>query len=95
MLCPKICSLKPIHASTIVNLVSSNLKLEFIQRSLNRDRFPAFEGSRSSTKRHKALTHDPLKEIREKMAYKSLNTNRTKEHKNEHKNHFGNHKMEM
>jgi hypothetical protein len=24
-----------------------------------------FEGSRSSTKRHKALTHDPLKEIGE------------------------------
>jgi hypothetical protein len=25
-----------------------------------------FEGSRSSTKRHKALIHDPLKEIRRK-----------------------------
>jgi hypothetical protein len=25
-----------------------------------------FEGSRSSTKRYKALTHDPLKEIRRK-----------------------------
>jgi hypothetical protein len=28
--------------------------------------FPAFEGSRSSTKRHKALSHDPLREIRRK-----------------------------
>ena len=94
-LCPKICSLKPTHASTIVNLVSSNLKLEFIQRSLNRDRFPAFEGSRSSTKGHKALTHDALKEIQEKTAYKSQNMNRSKEHQNGHKNHFGSHNMEM
>jgi hypothetical protein len=28
--------------------------------------FLAFEGSRSSTKRNNALTHDPLKEIRRK-----------------------------
>jgi hypothetical protein len=31
---------------------------------MNRRPNPVFEGSRSSTKRHKALTHDPLKEIR-------------------------------
>jgi hypothetical protein len=36
------------------------------QRPSNRGGFPAFEGSRSSTKRHKALTHNPLKEIRRK-----------------------------
>jgi hypothetical protein len=36
------------------------------QTPSNRGGFPAFEGSRSSTKRHKALTHDPLKEIRRK-----------------------------
>jgi hypothetical protein len=38
----------------------------FTQRLSNRGGFPAFEGSRSSIKRHKALTHDPLKEIRRK-----------------------------
>jgi hypothetical protein len=36
------------------------------KRLSNRGGFPAFEGSRSSTKRHKTLTHDPLKEIRRK-----------------------------
>jgi hypothetical protein len=33
------------------------------QRPSKRGGFSTFEGSRSSTKRHKALTHDPLKEI--------------------------------
>jgi hypothetical protein len=36
------------------------------QRPSNRGGFPTFEGSRSSTKRHKALTHDHLKEIQRK-----------------------------
>jgi hypothetical protein len=38
----------------------------FIQKSTNRRPNPAFEGSRSSKKRHKTLTHDPLNEIGEK-----------------------------
>jgi hypothetical protein len=32
-----------------------------------------FEGSRSSTKRHKELTHDPLKEIPKRKTLKSTN----------------------
>jgi hypothetical protein len=36
------------------------------QRPSTRGGFPAFEGSRSPTKRHKARTHDPLKEIQRK-----------------------------
>jgi hypothetical protein len=36
------------------------------QRPSNRGGFLVFEGLRSSTKRHKALTHDPLKENRRK-----------------------------
>jgi hypothetical protein len=41
-----------------------------------------FEGSRSSTKRHKALTHDPLKEIRRKTLsnpWNQLKNENTKE----------------
>jgi hypothetical protein len=44
--------------------VRSKHKLDFIQNSPNRARFPAFEGSRSSTKVRKASTNDALKEIR-------------------------------
>jgi hypothetical protein len=43
------------------------------ERPSNRAGFPAFEGSRSFTKRHKALTHDPLKEIRRKTLSNSRN----------------------
>jgi hypothetical protein len=47
----------------IANPCQEHCDLGFIQKSTNRRPNPAFEGSRSSIKRHKALTHDPLKEI--------------------------------
>jgi hypothetical protein len=47
----------------IANPCQEHYDLGFIQKSTNRRPNPTFEGSRSSTKRHKALTHDPLKEI--------------------------------
>jgi hypothetical protein len=46
-----------------VNLGQEHDELGFIRKSRSRRPNPVFEGSRSSTKRHKALTHDPLKEI--------------------------------
>ena len=80
MLCLKSYGLKPTQTLGITNLANKGHHLEFIQSSPNRDRFPVFEGSRSSTKRHKALTHDPLKEVREKTANKSTNSNRQENH---------------
>jgi hypothetical protein len=47
----------------IANPWQEHYELGFIQKSTNRRPNPTFEGSRSSSKRHKALTHDPLKEI--------------------------------
>jgi hypothetical protein len=52
-------------------------ELEFTRKTTNWKRFSAFEGSRSSTKRHKALTHDPSKKSREN-ALKSTNENHPK-----------------
>jgi hypothetical protein len=63
-LCPKNYSLKLPTTPGIVNLVQEYYDLGFIQKSTNRRPNPAFERSRSSTKKHKALTQDPLKEIR-------------------------------
>jgi hypothetical protein len=62
-LCPKNYSLKLHTTPRIANPCQEHYDLGFIQKSMNRRPNPAFEGSRSSTKRHKALTHDPLKEI--------------------------------
>ena len=63
MLCPKNLSLKHPTTPGITNLGQEHYELGFIRKSTNRRPNPVFEGSRSSTKRHKALTHDPLKEI--------------------------------
>jgi hypothetical protein len=52
--------------SGIADHTNSTKDMELQKRPSNRGGFPVFEGSRSSTKRHKALTHDPLKEIRRK-----------------------------
>jgi hypothetical protein len=62
-LCPKNYSLKLPTTPGIANHSQEHYELGFIQKSTNRRPNPVFEGSRSSTKRHKALTHDPLKEI--------------------------------
>jgi hypothetical protein len=62
-LCPKNYGLKLPTTPGIANLGQEHQELGFIRKSTNRRPNPVFEGSRSSTKRHKALTHDPLKEI--------------------------------
>jgi hypothetical protein len=61
---PETYSLKLPTTPRITNPSQEHYELGFIQKSTNRRTNPAFEGSRSSTKRLKALTHDPLKEIR-------------------------------
>jgi hypothetical protein len=61
---PKNYGLKLPTTPGIANLCQEHYELGFIRKSTNRRPNPVFEGSRSSTKRHKALTHDPLKEIR-------------------------------
>jgi hypothetical protein len=61
---PKNYGLKLPTTLGIAKLGQEHYELGFIQKSMNRRPNPVFEGSRSSTKRHKALTHDPLKEIR-------------------------------
>jgi hypothetical protein len=66
-LCPKNYGLKLPTTLGIANPWQEHYELGFIQKSTNRRPNPAFEGSRSSTKRHKALTHDPLKEIQREM----------------------------
>jgi hypothetical protein len=56
-------------------------ELGFIQKSTNRRPNLAFEGSRSSPKMYKALTHDPLKEIRKETPsnpWKQANNKGTK-----------------
>jgi hypothetical protein len=63
-LCPKNYGLKLPTTPGIANPWQEHYELGFIQKSTNQRPNPAFEGSRSSTKRHKALTLDPLKEIR-------------------------------
>jgi hypothetical protein len=62
-LCPKNYGLERPTTPEIANPCQEHNDLGFIQKSTNRRPNPAFEGSRLSTKRHKALTHDPLKEI--------------------------------
>jgi hypothetical protein len=62
--CPKNYGLKLPRTPGIANPCQEYYDLGFIQKSTNRMPNPTFEGSRSSTKRNKALTHDPLKELR-------------------------------
>jgi hypothetical protein len=62
-LCPKNYGLKLLTTPGIANLGQEHYELWFIRKSTNRRPNPVFEGSRSSKKTHKALTHDPLKEI--------------------------------
>jgi hypothetical protein len=65
-LCPKNYSLKLPTTPGIANLGQEHYELEFIRKSTNQKPNPGFEGSRSCTTRHKALTHDPLKKFGEK-----------------------------
>ena len=67
-LCPKNLGLKLPTTLGITYHMEEHLELKFIRKSSNRARFPAFEGSRSSTKMRKASTHDPHKEIRRETA---------------------------
>jgi hypothetical protein len=60
-LCPKNYSLKLPTTPGITNLSQEHYELRFIRKSTNRRPNPVFEGSISSIKRNKALTHDPLK----------------------------------
>jgi hypothetical protein len=64
---PKTYGLKCPTTPGITNLGQEHYELGFIRKSTNRRPNPVFEESRSSTKRHKALTHDPLKEIWREM----------------------------
>jgi hypothetical protein len=80
-ICPKNYGLELPTTSGIVNPCQEHYELGFIQKSTNRRPNPAFEGSRSSPKMHKALTHDSLKEIRREMPsnpWKQAKNNRTK-----------------
>jgi hypothetical protein len=62
-LCTKNYGLKLPTTPRIANPCQEHYDLGFLQKSTNQRPNPVFEESRSSTKRHKALTHDPLKEI--------------------------------
>jgi hypothetical protein len=64
MLCHKNYSLKLPTTPGITKPCQEHYELGFIRKSTNRRPNSVFEESRSSTKRHKALTYDPLKEIR-------------------------------
>jgi hypothetical protein len=57
MLCPKTLGLSLSRTPGIADHTNSTRDNELL---------PSFEGSRSSTKRHKTLTHDPLKKIQRK-----------------------------
>jgi hypothetical protein len=72
-ICPKNYGLKLHTTPGIVKPSQKHYELGFIRKSTNRRPNPVFEGSRSSTKRHKALTHDPLKEIKRQSTPKSMN----------------------
>jgi hypothetical protein len=60
---PKRYGLKLHTTPGIANPGQEHYELGFIRKSMKQRPSPVFEESRSSTKRHKALTHDPLKEI--------------------------------
>jgi hypothetical protein len=77
-ICPKYFGLWLPTTPGIANLGQEHYELGFIQKSTNRRANPAFEGSRSSTKRHKALTHDPLKEIQRETPSNQRIERRTK-----------------
>jgi hypothetical protein len=72
-LCPKNYGLKLPTTPEIASPCQEHYDLGFIQKSTNHRPNPAFERSRSSTKRNKALTHDPLKRNPERNALKSTN----------------------
>jgi hypothetical protein len=75
---PKNYSLKLPTTPGIENPCQEHYDLGFIQKSKNRRPNPVFEGSRSSTKRHMALTHDHLKEFRREMPSNRRIERRTK-----------------
>jgi hypothetical protein len=62
-LCPKNYGLKLPTTPRIANLGQEHYEQGFIRKSRNQRPNPVFEGSRSSTDKQKALTHDPLNEI--------------------------------
>jgi hypothetical protein len=66
MLFPKTLGLSPPRMTGIVDHMNSTTNKELHPKTIESKRFPIVEGSRSSTKRHKVLNHDPLKEIRRK-----------------------------
>jgi hypothetical protein len=72
-ICPKNFGLKLPTTPKIVKPCQEHYDLGFIRKSTNQRPNPVFEGSRSSTKRHKALTDDPLKKNPERNALKSTN----------------------
>jgi hypothetical protein len=86
-LCPKNYGLKLPTTPGIANPCQEHYDLGFIEKSTNRRPNSAFEGPRSSTKRHKALTHDPLKEIRRETPSNRRIERRTKNPRKGSENH--------
>jgi hypothetical protein len=66
-ICPKNYGLKFPTTPGIAKPCQEHYELGFIRKSTNQRPNPVFEESRSSTKSHKALTHDPLNEIRREI----------------------------
>jgi hypothetical protein len=77
-ICPKNFGLKLPTTPKIVKPCQEHYDLGFIRKSTNQRPNPVFEGSRSSTKRHKALTDDPLKKIQREMPSNRRIERRTK-----------------
>jgi hypothetical protein len=86
-LSPKSYVLKLATSPGIENPCQEHYDLGFIQESTNRRLNLAFEGSRSFTKRHKALTHDPLKQIRRETPSNRRIERRTKKPRKGSENH--------
>jgi hypothetical protein len=63
-ICPKNYYLKLPTTPEIMKPCQEHYEQGFIRKSMNQRPNLVFEESRSSTKRNKALTHDPLNEIR-------------------------------
>jgi hypothetical protein len=63
MLCPKTLGLSLPRTAGITDHMNSTKDRELLPKTIESRRVPTIEGTRSSTKRHKELTHDPLKEI--------------------------------
>jgi hypothetical protein len=66
MLCPETLGLSLPRTTGITDHTNLMKDKELQPKTFKSRRFLAFEGPRSSTKRQKALTHDPLKEIQRK-----------------------------